>query len=282
MYHMQITSNQPVLLFKYGGNAMTNKVLKEKVLHNICQLNERGFRVVIVHGGGPFIQELLDRVQVPSEFIHGLRKTTPEALKYVEMALKGQVNGELVGLINRLGYKAVGLSGKDGRTVTATKRYHQHTENGVTTDHDLGQVGDVESVDASLIFTLLDQGYIPVITCIASDGEGHDFNINADIFAGAIAGSLRARSFNVLTDVDGLLEDIQKPDSLLNKLTYADIDRLKSAGVIGGGMIPKIEACQNAINMGSEKAIIINGTKPEQILELQNEDFSVGTTIIKE
>ncbi len=150
---MQITSNQPVLLFKYGGNAMTNKVLKEKVLHNICQLNERGFRVVIVHGGGPFIQELLDRVQAPSEFIHDLRKTTPEALKYVEMALKGRVNGELVGLINRLGYKAVGLSGKDGRTVTATKRYHQHTENGVTTDHDLGQVGDVESVDASLIFS---------------------------------------------------------------------------------------------------------------------------------
>ena len=267
-----------LLLFKYGGNAMTNQPLKKQVLKNICDLKEKGYQVVIVHGGGPFIKELLEEVKIESEFIDGQRKTTPKAMEYVEMALKGKVNGGLISLINAMGHKAVGLSGKDGQTVTAKKRLHQHTKSGVTEMVDLGQVGDVERVDTSLIELLLENDFIPVITCIASDKNGIDYNINGDLFAGHIAGALSAEQYIILTDVDGLMLDKDDPTSMIHELKVAEIKHLKEIKCIQGGMIPKMDSCEIALEKEAKLARIINGTAPSQISALfENQNF--GTII---
>jgi acetylglutamate kinase len=271
-------TKKQLLLFKYGGNAMTNLPLKKQVLKNICALKEKGFKVVIVHGGGPFIKQTLEEVNIDSEFIDGQRKTTPEAMEYVEMALKGKVNGSLISIINAMGHKAVGLSGKDGQTVTAKKRLHQHTKNGKTEMVDLGQVGDVASVDASLIKLLLENDFIPVITCIASDKDGNDYNINGDLFAGHIAGALSAEQYIILTDVDGLMLDKDNPASIINELKVAEINHLKEIRCIQGGMIPKIDSCEIALEKGAKLARIINGTDPEQISALFENQKS-GTII---
>ena len=267
-----------LLLFKYGGNAMTNQPLKKQVLKNMCDLKEKGYQVVIVHGGGPFIKQTLEEVNIDSEFIDGQRKTTPEAMEYVEMALKGRVNGSLISIINGMGHKAVGLSGKDGQTVTAKKRLHEHTKNGKTELVDLGQVGDVESVDTSLIKLLLENDFIPVITCIASDKKGNDYNINGDLFAGHIAGALSAKQYIILTDVDGLMLDKDNPTSIIHELKVAEINHLKEIKCIQGGMIPKMDSCEIAIEKGAKQARIINGTIPEQILSLFKNQ-KMGTSI---
>lgn len=267
-----------LLLFKYGGNAMTNKPLKIQVLKNICVLKERGYQIVIVHGGGPFIKQILEEVNIDSEFIDGQRKTTPEAMEYVEMALKGKVNGSLISTINAMGNKAVGLSGKDGQTVIAKKRLHQHTKNGRTEMVDLGQVGDVASVDISLIELLLENNFIPVITCIASDKNGNDYNINGDLFAGHIAGALSAEQYIILTDVDGLMLDKDNPSSIIHELKVAEINHLKEIKCIQGGMIPKMDSCEIALKNGAKLARIINGTVPDQISSLF-ENQKLGTII---
>ncbi|MEP2774148.1 MAG: acetylglutamate kinase [Fulvivirga sp.] len=268
-----------IIVIKYGGNAMVSEDVQQAVLKNICALKEKGVAVVVVHGGGPFIQETLDVAKIESEFIGGQRKTTPEALKYVEMALKGQVNGKVVNVINTLGQKAVGLSGRDGNIVTAERIYHEESVGGETKKISLGQVGRVKKVDPSLIFTLLANDYIPVITCIASDENGDSYNINADLFAGSLAGHLNATVFGVLTDVDGLLRDVKDPDSLIKELEIKEIRDLLGQGVIVGGMIPKVDACRTAVETGAKRAIIINGKKPEQMLSIMDNNQSVGTTI---
>lgn len=273
--------SKPVIVIKYGGNAMVSEKLQWAVLENICALKSKGYAVVIVHGGGPFIQELLDQVDIQSEFIHGYRKTTPEALRYVEMALKGRVNGQVVNIINALGHTAVGLSGRDGKIALAERYYHEARENGKIVRVDLGQVGTVQKIDPRLINLLLDQDYIPVITCIASDEEGNSYNINADMFAGSVAGHLKADVFGVLTDVDGLLRDINDPSSLLSEIPLKEIELLIDEGVIQGGMIPKTDACRLAVEEGASRAVIINGKKPEQILSLMDEKQTLGTTIKK-
>lgn len=270
---------EPIVLIKYGGNAMLNDELKTAVIANIKKLHDTGTRVVLVHGGGPFIKNILKTVGIESEFIGGHRKTTPEALKYIEMALKGEVNSSLVHLLNKAGMRAVGLSGKDGRMVTATKRYHEVTENGHTERFDLGQVGDVTKVDTRLLNTLLSQNFIPVVTCIASDEAGQDYNVNADMFAGALAGALSVQEYLVLTDVDGLLRDINDPASLIQRLTLAELPGLFGS-VIKGGMIPKLESCQVALEHGARRARIINGTNPDTIPEaVQIDNHSIGTEI---
>lgn len=271
-------AKKKLLLFKYGGNAMTNQPLKKQVLKNICTLKEKGFQIVIVHGGGPFIQQTLEEVNIDSEFVDGQRKTTHEAMEYVEMALKGKVNGSLISIINVMGHKAVGLSGKDGQTVIAKKRLHRHIKNGKTEMVDLGQVGDVENVDVSLIKLLLENDFIPVITCIASDKNGNDYNINGDMFAGHIAGALSADQYIILTDVDGLLMDKDNPASIINELKVAEINQLKEKNIIQGGMIPKMDSCEIAIEKGAKLARIINGTVPDQITSLF-ENRKVGTII---
>jgi acetylglutamate kinase len=266
-------------VFKYGGNAMVNDELKDRILKAICARYEQGNRVLIVHGGGPFIQRALDRAQIASEFIDGQRKTSPAAMKEVETALKGEVNSELVGRINAMGYKAVGLSGKDGQTVVGEKRRHEQLlENGERREIDLGRVGNVLRVEPDLLNSLLDMGYIPVMTCIAQDESGESLNINGDIFAGHIAGHLNAQAFVVLTDIDGLLRDVKDPKSLLAHIALNDIEVLVTDGVIQGGMIPKMEACENAIRLGAKSAYIINGTKPEQLARLAAGE-QIGTKI---
>lgn len=257
---------------------MLSERLKQSVVQNIWKLFSKGKRVVLVHGGGPFIKNMLELVEIESEFIEGHRKTSAEALKYIEMALKGEVNGSLVNLLNRAGLKAVGLSGKDGRMVLAKKRYHLSIENGREVRHDLGQVGDVERVDTTLLDTLLDNDYLPVVTCIASDEAGNDYNINADMFAGSLAGALNASHYLVLTDVDGLLRDINDPSSVIRKLSLEELEPLFGS-VIKGGMIPKLESCELALRQGAHSASIINGTRPESIFEAVNKEKLTGTEI---
>lgn len=272
-------SSKPVLLFKYGGNAMRSPALQEAVIKALCRLKASGAHLIIVHGGGPFIQEMLDIGQVSSEFIDGHRKTSAEALKYVKMALKGQVNTDLVSLINKNGQVAVGLSGLDGKIVQATKRLHQKKVNGQTQKVDLGQVGDVAKINTQLIRLLLKEDIIPVITCVAADEAGVEYNINADLFAGHLAGALGVDQYVVLTDVDGLLEDINNSNSILHKLPVSDIDKLKEKAVIKGGMLPKVESCRVALENGAQSARILNGTKPEQFAATLNNEL-IGTQII--
>ncbi len=259
---------------------MTDSKLTARLLGNICSLKEKGYNVVIVHGGGPFIKLILQEAGIESEFIDGQRKTTPEAMEYVEMALKGKVNGSLVSIINAMGHNAVGLSGKDGRTVVAEKRLHRREQNGGTELVDLGQVGDVAEVNPALINLLLEKNYIPVITCIASDKNGIDYNINGDMFAGHIAGAVSAEQYVVLTDVDGLMLDKDDPGTIIRELMVSELIQLREKGVIRGGMIPKLESCEIALSSGAQSARIINGTVPEQITSfLGNQEF--GTLIRK-
>ncbi|MGB6035075.1 MAG: acetylglutamate kinase [Cryomorphaceae bacterium] len=269
---------KPVSVFKYGGNAMTDNGIKNEIVSILSEFADRGHSIVVVHGGGPFIKKALTDAEIESEFIDGHRKTTPEALLHVEKALKGEVNTDLVGRFNRKGQKAVGLSGKDGRAVTAVKRVHIGINDGE--EKDLGQVGDVGKIDPTLIELLLKKKYIPILTCIAADENGDDYNINADMFAGHVAGALNAERFVVMTDVDGLLEDIEKPDSLMHEIKVARLAGLKESGIIVGGMLPKIEACEIALEKGAQQAIILNGTNPDQLRTLLN-GKDTGTKIIR-
>ena len=268
------------VVLKYGGNAMTDQQIKETLIEHICLLKQKNLNIVIVHGGGPFIKQSLEEARIESEFIDGQRKTSVRALERVEMTLKGKVNGNLVNLINKHGATAVGLSGKDGKLVIAEKRYHTRTTGGTTETMDLGQVGNVRQVNTKLLRLLLKHDYLPVITCIASDEQGNDYNINGDIFAGHIAAAMEADEFIVLTDVDGLMRNIDDPDSVLSRISFDEIDTLIAGGIIRGGMIPKIEACKTSLEHGARRARIINGTKPAQLLEIL-ENKQTGTLITK-
>lgn len=276
----QSDTPRPLMLFKYGGNAMIKDSLKREVLSSICYLKESGYDVVIVHGGGPFIENILATAKIESEFVEGQRKTSKEALKYIEMALKGEVGGSIVNIINKLGFSGVSLSGKDGKIVTAKRRVQTIEVDGKEQEVDLGLVGDIESIDTTLIKLLLAHGYVPVITCIASDSEGIDYNINADILAGAIAGALGADQFVLLTDVDGIMKDKTDPATLIPKISLDEIEAL-SRNVIQGGMIPKVESAAMALNMGAKNARIINGTKPQIISSLTSKEIILGTIIYK-
>ncbi len=266
------------ILIKYGGNAMKDSQLQERVAKALKKLYDHGYEVVLVHGGGPFIAKVLQQAGIHSEFIGGHRATSPEALIQVEMALKGMVNGALIRVLQKEGIKAVGLSGKDGGTVTAKKRWHLVADGELEKKVDLGQVGDVDDIDTSLAELLLKNGYMPVFTCIASDTQGQDFNINADMFAGHLAGALKVDQFIVLTDVDGLFEDIEREDSLITELKSGEIKALKDT-VIKGGMIPKMESCEVALANGAGLARILNGTDPSQLIDVLINNTNKGTRI---
>jgi len=267
-----------IIVIKYGGNAMVEEAARDNVLQNIAQLKKWGLVPVVVHGGGPFIKDILEKVGIVSEFVDGHRKTDSEAIGYVEMALRGKVNGDLVKHLNHFGCKSVGLSGKDAHSVVATKRIHQIETDGEIKEADLGHVGDVESIDTELINTLIENGYTPVLAPIAVGDDLKDYNINADMFAGHLAGALKAEAFIAMTNVDGLMRDINDSNSMINKISINTL-KAEMADIVQGGMIPKVEACMIAIQEGAAQARIISGLTPDSISKtlLTNEEY--GTVI---
>ncbi|MFC4872460.1 acetylglutamate kinase [Negadavirga shengliensis] len=267
------------VLIKYGGNAMVNEQLKKDIAARIKLLQENGRQVILVHGGGPFINKALETAGIKSEFFDGHRHTSIQALQCIETTLKGEVNSSLVNLLNREGLNAVGLSGKDGRMAVAKKRWHLTKDaQGVEKQIDLGQVGELVQVDTLLLDTLLSKGFIPVVTCIASDEEGNDYNINADVFAGKIASALKVDEYIVLTDVDGLYLDFPDPASIIDRISLDELSGYYGS-VIRGGMIPKIESCEEALKAGVKKAIILNGTRPDEITDYILNQKKTGTTL---
>ena len=241
-------------------------------------LKSLGALPVIVHGGGPVISELLDEVGMETPFVGGHRKTDRDAMGYVEMALSGKVNSEIVKLIACHGYRSVGISGKDGGLVTATKRIHEVREGDRVRRSDLGQVGDVTSVDTHLLKTLLAAGYIPVIAPIGVGDDLEDYNINADMFAGHVAAAVDAAAFIVLTDVAGVFLNLDDPATLIPEFTpHAARDEI--GRIIRGGMIPKIESCLVALEGGVGEARIVNGMTEHALLTALLTDEKTGTTI---
>ncbi|YAL82045.1 acetylglutamate kinase [Dermacoccaceae bacterium W4C1] len=265
-----------LVVVKYGGNAMTDDHLKAAFAADIAFLRYAGLRVVVVHGGGPQIQTMLDRLGIQSEFRGGLRVTTPEAMDVVRMVLTGQVSRELVGLINKHGPLAVGLSGEDAALFGARRRRGQVDGAEV----DLGLVGDVQSVNPAAVRDLLSAGRIPVVSSVAPDldSEGTVLNVNADTAAGALAVALGAHKLVVLTDVEGVYADWPDRSSLLSRMTLAQAEQL--AGRVDAGMVPKLQACVRAVRGGVPQAHVIDGRTPHSLLLEVFTDEGIGTMIV--
>lgn len=274
---MSVIDRQKPIVIKYGGNAIVDPDLTRSLLSKIVQLQKDGYRIVIVHGGGPFIKQNLELAGIKSEFIGGQRKTDSKAMKYIEMSLKGEVNGSLVREINLLGAKAVGLSGKDGQLAIASKRFHYDEEKNQI---DIGQVGDVSEINTEIIDILLENNFIPVVTSIATGKDGIDYNINADNFAGFLAAALKADELLLLTDIDGLMMDPEDATTIITELKLSELESLKGS-VIKGGMLPKTEACKYAVENGAHRAVILNGTKPNLIEAAVKRENFIGTVITK-
>lgn len=269
---------EKAVVVKYGGHAMGDNALSEGFARDIVLMRQVGINVVVVHGGGPQIGAMLDKVGVESEFVDGLRVTTAEAVGVVEMVLSGQVNKSIVAQITAEGGRAVGLSGKDGGLVRVRKlsRSTRDPNSNIEKVVDLGFVGEPEQVDPYILEAMSDKGIIPVVAPIGWDADGGTYNINADTVAGAVASALGATRLLMLTDVAGVLD---KSGALMQELTIADCKALQEEGTLSGGMIPKIETCIDAVNKGVEGAVIIDGRVPHGVLlELFTEHGS-GTLI---
>lgn len=273
---MKSNGDPGLVLIKYGGNAMLNDELTGEILEKVGILSKDGYRVVIVHGGGPFIEENLKTADIESDFVEGHRRTTSDAMKYIEMTLKGHVNSKLVRMLNARGMEAVGLSGKDAGMVKVSRRQHK-TKEGENVD--IGFVGDVSEIRTDLLDLLLANNYIAVVSPIATGPDNQTYNVNADMFAGNLAGALKAKHFVMLTDVDGLMENPEKPETLIKTITPEDVDKLRGK-VIKGGMIPKTEACKIAVEKGAHSAIITNGTKPEWLISSIQDIHSAQGTVL--
>lgn len=270
------------IVVKYGGNAMLNDELKNKVLQDILFLQYAGMRPVVVHGGGPEISRQLDQAGKKSEFVGGLRVTDAESAAIAEMALVGKINTDLVGRLNALGGKAVGLNGKDANLLKAKKYLADVYENGEVNLVDIGFVGSVKEVNTDLINCLLDGGYIPVIAPTGVGDEGETYNINADVAAGEIAGALKAEKLLVLTDVRGIYSAYPDESSFISTLTFEKAHELILKGSIDGGMIPKVRSCIKALSGGAKKTHIIDGRAGHSILMELFSDKGVGTEVVKE
>lgn len=266
------------IVIKYGGNAMMDDELKASVAGDIISLKKMGLNPVIVHGGGPAVSNQMKKEGIEPEFIHGQRKTDEQTLEIAEMVLSGRVNKELVGLINERGGNAVGISGKDGAFVKSHKKKKEINIDGETRQVDMGRVGEVYSVDTTLVEILLENDFIPVISPICSGDEGGDFNVNADILAGEIAASLKADSLLFLTDVNGIYRETDDDTSRLIKI---DIEKAESliGSVISGGMIPKVESAVKAIKNGVNTVRIIDGTMKHSLKQSFEKDTELGTVI---
>jgi len=268
-------------VIKYGGNAMISPELKKAVMLDVILLKYVGLNPVLVHGGGPEINEMMRRVGKEPEFVGGLRVTDAETMEIVQMVLVGKVNQEIVSLINQYGGKAVGLSGKDGNLIVARRRPPQKVQaDGETSVVDLGYVGDVESVNPEIIQILSQEGYIPVISSIGVGLDGESYNINADVVAGEIAAALKADKLIMLTDVEGIFADPSDPGSLISTLETEAARSLIAQGVISRGMIPKVEACIKAVESGVTRTHIIDGRRIHSILLEIFTDKGIGTMVV--
>ncbi len=262
-----------IIVVKYGGNAMLNEELKAAVMEDIVLLSTIGVHVVLVHGGGPEINHMLERVGKESKFVNGLRYTDGETMEIVQMVLTGKLNKDIVGLLLQEGGKAVGLSGVDSGLLRA-KRIQKDGA-------DLGFVGEVTEVHPEIVQSLLNQGFIPVISTVAlgEDGDMSRYNINADTAAAKIAIALQAEKFVQLTNVPGVLRDVNDPSSLIQRIHLADVDKYIADGVIAGGMIPKIECCTMARKGGVPRTHIIDGRVPHSLLIEMFSNRGIGTMI---
>ena len=261
--------NDKVVVVKYGGNAMTNETLKQAVMQDIVLLSLVGIKVVLVHGGGPEINAMLKKINKPSEFVNGLRYTDEETIDIVQMVLAGKVNKDLVQLLQQAGGKAIGLCGLDGKLIQAEQL-----------NPDLGFVGEITDVNPEVINTALNNGYIPVISTVATGKNGEVYNINADTAAARIAAEMKAANLILLTDIKGLLEDKDDENTLIRTVGVSEVPYLKKRGIITGGMIPKIDCCVEAVRRGVKKTNIIDGRIPHSILIELLTDTGAGTMII--
>ena len=266
------------VVIKFGGNAMVDKDLKAAFAQDVVFLHHAGLRPVVVHGGGPQISAQLDKQGLVSEFKAGLRVTTPEAMDVVRMVLAGQVQRELVGLLNEHGPLAVGLTGEDAHTITATR--HRPLIEGELVD--IGQVGEVTEIDTGAIEALLADGRIPVVSSIARSqdegGKGHVYNVNADTAAAALAAALGAETLMVLTDVEGLYEDWPHSDDVISRLTATEL--VKLIPVLSSGMVPKMQGCLHAVRNGVHTARVIDGRVQHSILLEIFTDEGIGTMVV--
>ncbi len=270
------------IVIKYGGNAMVSDDLKKKVIMDITLMKFVGIRPVVVHGGGPDITGFLKKIGKKSEFVSGLRVTDEETMEVVEMVLIGKVNSEIVNLLNQAGNHAIGLSGKDASLIEATKKFAEvHNSGGRIEKVDIGHVGEVKSIHARALNDMLDNGYIPVVAPIGVGGEGESYNINADYVAAKIAGALKAEKLLLLTDVEGVYKDYADKSSFISSITEAEIRRYINDGTISGGMIPKVEACLDALGDGAHKTSIIDGRLPHSLLLELFTEQGIGTEIVK-
>ena len=254
------------VVVKYGGNAMINEQLKQQVMEDIVLLWLIGVRVVLVHGGGPEINELMDRLGKKPEFVGGLRVTDKETMDIVQMVLAGKINKTLVNLLEMKGGKAVGLSGMDGRLLQCSVK-----------DERLGYVGEIQKVHINPVTDLLGNGYIPVISTVGCDKSGNAYNINGDTAAAYIAGALGAKTLIMMTDIAGVLKDRDDPSTLIPEISLDELAALREDGTISGGMIPKVECCATAISRGVKNVVIMDGRVPHSILMELLTDEGAGT-----
>ncbi|HIV00179.1 MAG TPA: acetylglutamate kinase [Candidatus Stercoripulliclostridium merdipullorum] len=258
--------NGKILVIKYGGNAMINETLKKAVMSDLVLLYKTGVKIVLVHGGGPEINEALKKMGIETKFVGGLRQTDRATVEVVQMVLAGKVNKDLVNLIENEGGKAMGLSGIDGHMLECRP-----------VSAELGYVGAIERVDVEPVLSVLEAGYIPVISTVGCDKEGNVYNINADTVAAAIAGSLKAEALISMTDIRGILRDKNDENSLIPVVQVSEAPQLIREGIISGGMIPKIECSVEAIRRGVSKVFIIDGRMPHAILIEILSDQGIGT-----
>ncbi len=260
-----------IVVVKYGGNAMINQELKQQVMEDIVLLWLVGVKVVLVHGGGPEISQLMEKLGKEPVFVDGLRVTDKETMDIVQMVLSGKVNKTLVNLLEMQGGRAMGISGIDGGLIRAEAR-----------DPRLGYVGKITGVDIRPVMDMLEKGYIPVISTLGCDEQGNAYNINGDTAAAFIAGALGAERLIMMTDIAGILRDQHDPATLIPKLTVSQAKELYASGVISGGMIPKVDCCVDALSKGVESVIIMDGRVPHSILMEILTDEGAGTMVIGE
>ena len=257
-----------IVVVKYGGNAMISEELKMQVMEDIVLLWLIGVKPVLVHGGGPEISEMLKKVGKESKFVDGLRVTDKETAEIVQMVLAGKINKQLVNLLGEFGGNAVGISGIDGHLIEAKVK-----------DERLGFVGEITNVNVQPILDLIEKQYIPVVSTVGCDSEGNVYNINADTAASYIAGAMHAERLITMTDIPGILKDVNDPDSLIKRVTTEEARELFSEGVITGGMIPKVECCIEAIEKGVRRVTILDGRVPHAVLLELLTDEGAGTMV---